>query len=45
MSVKVSMVPDRPEWGALVAHHAEVGGLHLRELFAADSGRGERLVL
>ena len=32
-------------WQALAAHHAKIGGLHLRELFAADSGRGERLAL
>ena len=34
-----------PAWQALVAHHAEVGSLHLRELFASDPGRGERLVV
>ncbi|MEV0718088.1 glucose-6-phosphate isomerase [Asanoa sp. NPDC050611] len=33
----------RPAWQALAAHHAEIGGRHLRELFAADPGRGERL--
>ncbi|MEO8477612.1 MAG: glucose-6-phosphate isomerase [Actinomycetota bacterium] len=31
------------EWGALAAHHAEIGPRHLRELFAADPGRGERM--
>jgi glucose-6-phosphate isomerase len=30
-------------WGALERHHAEIGELHLRELFASDPGRGERL--
>jgi glucose-6-phosphate isomerase len=35
---------DRPAWKALEKHHAELRGTHLRELFAADSGRGERLV-
>ena len=34
-----------PAWQALVAHHAEIGSLHLRELFASDPGRGERLVV
>ena len=34
-----------PAWHSLVAHHAEVGSLHLRELFARDAGRGERLVV
>ena len=27
-----------PAWQALVAHHAEVGLLQLRELFASDAG-------
>jgi glucose-6-phosphate isomerase len=31
-------------WRALREHHAEVKDLQLRELFAADPGRGERLV-
>jgi len=30
-------------WRALERHHADVGELHLRELFAQDPGRGERL--
>ena len=34
-----------PAWRALAAHHTEVGSLHLRELFASDPGRGERLVV
>jgi len=33
----------RPAWKALVAHHEQVRGLHLRTLFAGDPGRGERL--
>ena len=33
-----------PGWERLVANHAAVGDRHLRELFAADPGRGERLV-
>jgi glucose-6-phosphate isomerase len=32
-------------WRTLAAHHAEVGATSLRELFADDAGRGERLVL
>jgi len=31
-------------WQALEKHFAEIGGAHLRELFAADPARGERLV-
>jgi len=42
---EVSRLVDRPEWQALVAHHAEVGATHLRDLFAADPGRGDRLVV
>lgn len=33
----------RPEWDALQAHAATMGRRHLRELFAADPARGERL--
>jgi glucose-6-phosphate isomerase len=32
-------------WKALEAHHKQIEGTHLRELFAQDSGRGERLTL
>jgi len=32
-----------PAWDALQRHHAEIGGLHLRDLFADDATRGERL--
>jgi glucose-6-phosphate isomerase len=32
----------RPAWAALEAHHAEIAARHLRDLFAADRGRGER---
>ena len=34
---------QRVAWRALERHHAEVGQLHLRELFAADPERGERM--
>jgi glucose-6-phosphate isomerase len=32
-----------PAWQALAAHYEQVRGLHLRQLFAGDSSRGERL--
>ncbi len=32
-----------PEWRALAEHHARVAEVHLRDLFAADPGRGRRL--
>ena len=34
---------QRPAWKALEQHHAEIAGRHLRDLFADDPGRGERL--
>jgi len=34
---------QRPAWSALEAHHREMKGLHLRQLFADDPGRGKRL--
>ncbi|HEY2702637.1 MAG TPA: glucose-6-phosphate isomerase [Candidatus Dormibacteraeota bacterium] len=34
---------ERAAWRALERHHAEIEGRHLRDLFAADPGRGERL--
>jgi glucose-6-phosphate isomerase len=35
---------ERPAWGALERHYAEIRELHLRDLFAEDAKRGERLV-
>ena len=41
------MATERPEssaaWRALQAHHEQVKGLHLRELFQRDPRRGERM--
>jgi glucose-6-phosphate isomerase len=34
---------QRPAWKALEQHYAEIAPQHLRDLFAADPGRGERL--
>ena len=34
---------ERPAWKALEQHYSEIGGRHLRELFADEPGRGERL--
>jgi glucose-6-phosphate isomerase len=34
-----------PEWEALESHRAELEGIHLRDLFRDDAGRGERLTL
>jgi glucose-6-phosphate isomerase len=35
---------ERPAWKALAEHAEGIRGRHLRELFAEDPGRGERLV-
>ena len=34
---------ELPAWRALLEHYKKVSTLHLRDLFAADAGRGERL--
>jgi glucose-6-phosphate isomerase len=34
---------QRPAWRALAAHHAQLQPLHLRQVFAGDPARGERL--
>ncbi len=34
---------ERKAWQALERHYAEISGIQLRELFAADPARGERL--
>jgi glucose-6-phosphate isomerase len=41
----VAILPlrERPAFEALTQHHAKLAGRHLRELFAEDPGRGERL--
>jgi glucose-6-phosphate isomerase len=36
---------ERPAWQALAAHHKKIGTLHMRELFASDPNRGERLAI
>ena len=36
-------ISDSAEWQALVEHHRQVAGRHLRDLFAADPTRGEEL--
>jgi glucose-6-phosphate isomerase len=41
----VTPLRERKAWQDLNRHHAEMAGQHLRELFAADPGRGERLTM
>src|SRR6185437_3564626 len=35
----------RPVWGLLEKHYQKLKGVHLRELFADDRRRGERLAI
>jgi glucose-6-phosphate isomerase len=39
----VTPLRQRPAFSALERHHGDVAGAHLRDLFSADPGRGERL--
>jgi glucose-6-phosphate isomerase len=41
--VTVAPLRERPAWKALERHHAEIAPRHLRDLFAEDPARGERL--
>jgi glucose-6-phosphate isomerase len=43
MSASLAPLTRRPEWAALKEHYQKVQHVHLRELFAADPTRGERL--
>ncbi|HKC51110.1 MAG TPA: glucose-6-phosphate isomerase, partial [Myxococcota bacterium] len=36
-------ITARPAWRALEAHHSALKDVHLRQLFADDRKRGERL--
>jgi glucose-6-phosphate isomerase len=39
----VTPLRERKAWQALERHYGEIAGRHLRDLFAEDPGRGERL--
>ena len=39
----ISPLRERPAFGALAQHHSKLARRHLRELFAEDPARGERL--
>ena len=41
---EVPPLRERPAWQALDRHYAEIADLHLRQLFASDPDRGDRLV-
>ncbi len=40
----MSALRELPAWGQLQAHYEQIRATHLRDLFAADPERGERLV-
>jgi glucose-6-phosphate isomerase len=42
---RASALPTLPAWKALQKHHERTKSLHLRQLFAEDPQRGERLVV
>ena len=42
---KMTPLTELSAWKALEAHFEKVGTQHLRDLFAADAGRGERLTV
>jgi glucose-6-phosphate isomerase len=44
MAEPTSRIDQTPEWQALRRHQEELADAHLRDLFAADPGRGEDLV-
>src|SRR5882757_10070471 len=43
MKSTIQPLARRPAWRALISHHKRIKGLHLRELFARDPKRGERM--
>ena len=43
MAEHSARIDQTPEWQALQRHHQELKDTHLRDLFAADPGRGEAL--
>jgi glucose-6-phosphate isomerase len=43
-TTEIAPLKQRPAWAELERHHAEIAGRHLRDLFAGDPKRGERLV-
>ncbi|MBK9709973.1 MAG: glucose-6-phosphate isomerase [Kouleothrix sp.] len=43
MTTGTTPLTERPAWAALAAHYDQIRDVHLRELFAADPRRGERL--
>ena len=45
MDSTTKSVTERGAWNTLVAHHQKIRDLHLRQLFADDPTRGERMTI
>ena len=45
MKTNIKPLPERAAWKALTEHNQRIKALHLRELFAEDPMRGERLAV
>src|SRR5438067_5099039 len=45
MDATTKSVTERDAWNSLVAHHQKIRDLHLRQLFADDPTRGERMTI
>jgi len=43
MTESIKPLTERPAWKALAAHYEKIRGVHLRQLFADDPARGERM--
>jgi glucose-6-phosphate isomerase len=43
MAAVIEQLTNRPAWKALGSHYTKLKELHLRQLFAADPNRGERM--
>ena len=43
MTQEVPRLRERPAWAELEAHHGQIGDRHIRDLFAEDPSRGEKL--
>ena len=44
-SMSIPALRMRPAWAALEKHYNKIKGIHLRQLFADDRERGQRLVV
>jgi glucose-6-phosphate isomerase len=45
MIVETPQLTQQPAWWTLAAHYEQIGQVHLRQLFADDPARGERMVV